>query len=160
MLIAQGKLEEALASYQDSLAIRKRLAEADPSNAQLKSDMAYVVEVIGSLAYNLVLARDFARALEAADQAISVSPDRIFIYGNRAHALMFLDRTEEARAIYLQYRGKANVIGEKSWETTVLDDFAELHKAGLNHPLMDEIASLFGADATEPAAQTPEQAAR
>ena len=55
---------------------------------------------------------------------------------------MFLGRTDEARAIYLQYRGKTNVVGEKSWETLVLDDFAELRKTGLTHPLMDEIAPL------------------
>ena len=60
---------------------------------------------------------------------------------------MFLGRTEEARAIYLQYRGKTNVVGEKPWDTTVLDDFAELRQAGLNHPLMEEIAGLFGEDA-------------
>jgi hypothetical protein len=60
----------------------------------------------------------------------------------------------------LQCHGQTNVIGEKSWETTVLDDFDELCEAGLNHPSMDEIAGLFGADATEPATQQPEQAAR
>ena len=29
--------------------------------------------------------------------------------------------------------------GEKSWETSVLEDFAEIRKAGIAHPLMDEI---------------------
>ena len=33
MLVAQGNLAEALKSYQDSLAIRDRLAKAEPSNA-------------------------------------------------------------------------------------------------------------------------------
>ena len=32
-----------------------------------------------------------------------------------------------------------NVQGGKSWETVILEDFAELRKAGLTHPLMDEI---------------------
>jgi hypothetical protein len=50
----------------------------------------YVVDAIGGLAYSLLLAQDLATALEAANQAISVAPDRIFIYGNRAHALMLL----------------------------------------------------------------------
>jgi hypothetical protein len=31
----------------------------------------------------------------------------------------------------------------RSWETSVLDDFAELRQAGLNNSLMDEIETLF-----------------
>jgi hypothetical protein len=47
---------------------------------------------IGGLAYWFVLACDFAGALEAAEQAISLAPDKIWLYANRAHAPMFLDR--------------------------------------------------------------------
>jgi hypothetical protein len=56
----------------------------------------------------------------------------------------FLGRADEARSLYLQYRG-AKLHGEKSWETVVLQDFAELRKAGLAHPLMDEIETKFTA---------------
>jgi hypothetical protein len=56
---------------------------------------------------------------------------------------MFLDRVGEARALYLQYRGAKNVTGVKSWETIILEDFAELRKAGLSHPLMGEIERKF-----------------
>jgi hypothetical protein len=93
-----------------------------------------------------VLIRNFVLALEAADQAISLAPEKIWLYTNRAHALMFLGRVDEARALYLQYRGVKNVIGEDSWETVVLADFAELRKTKLSHPLMDEIEKLFAAD--------------
>jgi hypothetical protein len=34
---------------------------------------------------------------------------------------------------------------DKSWDTVVLEDFAELRKAGLTHPLMDEIEKRFTA---------------
>ena len=57
---------------------------------------------------------------------------------------MLLDRVDEARAIYLQHRGQKNVQG-RSWEAIVLDDFAELRKAGLTHPLMAEIEKRFAA---------------
>lgn len=40
VLVAQGKLAEALASYQDGLAIRDRLAKADPGNASWQRDLA------------------------------------------------------------------------------------------------------------------------
>ncbi len=55
---------------------------------------------------------------------------------------MSLGREDEARAIYLRYRGE-KVEGEKSWVAAILEDFAELRKAGLTHPLMDEIETTF-----------------
>jgi hypothetical protein len=56
---------------------------------------------------------------------------------------MFLGRVDEARALYLRYRGEKNVHDEKPWESVVLEDFTELRKAGLTHPLMDEIKERF-----------------
>jgi tetratricopeptide (TPR) repeat protein len=142
-LVAQGDLAGALKSYSDSLAIRKRLIAADRSNSVWQVDLSTIVAAIGGLAYNLVLAHDFSRALEAADQAIAISPNLTWLYTNRAHALMLLGRVEEARAIYLRYRGEKRVTGEKSWETIILEDLAEMRKAGLARPLMDEVEKLF-----------------
>ena len=145
VLLVQGKLEEALRAYRRSLAIRERLAAADRSNTQRQNDRQTSIGKIGGLAYGFVLEGDFARALEVADQAISLAPNTIWLYTNRAHALMFLGRVDEARSIYLQYRGEKNVRNGKSWETVVLERFAELRKVGLTHPLMDEVEAIFTA---------------
>jgi tetratricopeptide (TPR) repeat protein len=139
VLLASGKLEPALKAYRDSLAISARMAAADRGNAQWQYDLQYIVSQIGAIAYRFVLARDFDTALSAADQAISFLPDEIWPNVNRAHALMFLDRADEARALYLKYRRQQNVADNKSWEAVILEDFAELQKAGLTHPLMQEI---------------------
>jgi tetratricopeptide (TPR) repeat protein len=40
VLVAQGKLDEALAAFRDSLAIRERLAVADRSNTAWQRDLA------------------------------------------------------------------------------------------------------------------------
>ena len=40
MLVAQGNLPEALKSYRDGLAIRERLAKADPGNAGWQRDLS------------------------------------------------------------------------------------------------------------------------
>jgi hypothetical protein len=58
---------------------------------------------------------------------------------------MFVGRADEAKALYLRYRGEKNVQNGKPWDTIVLEDFAELRKAGLTHPLMDEIEKQFAA---------------
>ena len=56
---------------------------------------------------------------------------------------MFLDRLDEARALYLKYRGQQKVSGDKPWEGVIIEDFAQLQKAGLTHPLMQEIEKQF-----------------
>jgi tetratricopeptide (TPR) repeat protein len=143
MLEAQGQLEEALRAYRDSLAIAERVAAIDRSNTKWQQDLLTAISKIGGVAYKFVLDRKFAIALECADQTLSLAPDLIWLHGNRAHALMFLDRGDVARAVYLRYRGELRVVGDKSWETAVLEDFAELRQVKLTHPLMDEIEALF-----------------
>jgi hypothetical protein len=110
---------------------------------QWQNDLQSSIGRIGGIAYSFILARNFAMAIEVADQAISLAPDKIWLYRNRSHALMFLDRVDEARAVYLKYRRQQNVFGNKSWEIGVLEGFAELQKAGLTHPLMQEIEKVF-----------------
>src|SRR5262249_61177173 len=141
--VAQGDLAGALTSYRDSFAIRKRLAQLDPGNAGWQRALSASIKKLGGVAYNLVLAGDFKQGLSVADEAIALAPATIWIYANRAHALMLLGRVAEARALYLSFRGTTKVIDDKSWETIVLDDFAELRQAGITHSLMDEIETLF-----------------
>jgi hypothetical protein len=76
---------------------------------------------------------------------MSVSPGTILFHAYRARALMFLGRVDEARALYIRYRSEKNVQNGKSWETTVFEDFSELRKGGLTHPLMSEIEKRFRA---------------
>jgi tetratricopeptide (TPR) repeat protein len=143
VLTVQARPMEALAALRASLAIVDGLIARDPNNAQWPDERRDRADRIGGVAYAFVLARDFTAALEAADQALAIAPDLIFVQGNRAHALMLLGKVDEARAIYLKYRGREKVVDEKSWETSVLDDFAEMRKAGLTHPLMIEIEKRF-----------------
>jgi tetratricopeptide (TPR) repeat protein len=144
-LAARDRPAEALVALRASLAIVDGLIAKDPNNAQWRDERRDRADRIGGVAYSFVLARNFTAALEAADQALAIAPDLIYVYGNRAHALMLLGRVDEARALYLKYRGREKVVGEKSWETSVLDDFAEIRKARLTHPLMAEIEKLFAA---------------
>ena len=58
---------------------------------------------------------------------------------------MFLRHVDEARSLYLQYRGTKNIVGAKSWETVILEDFAELGEAGLSDPMVAEIERRYAA---------------
>ena len=143
LLVRQDKLDEALKSYRDGLVIAQRLVAADRSNTQWQSDLRIGAGALGILAYKFLLGRAFATALESTDQAIALSPETLWFHAVRSHALMFLGRADEARTTNLRYRGQQRVDGDKSWDAVVLGDFVELRQAGLTHPLMDEIESLF-----------------
>jgi tetratricopeptide (TPR) repeat protein len=145
VLTTLRKLSDALIAYRESLAIVSRLIDRYGGTAQWQGDRQRAITGIGGLAYYMVLSGSFAPALAAADEAIKLAPDQTWLYTNRAHALMLLGRTEEARAVYLAHRGKPKVQGDKSWEAVVLEDFAALRKAGLTRPLMDEIEKEFAA---------------
>ena len=138
-----GKPKAAVEAYRESLAIVQRFLARKGADPQWRGDLNDLIDKIGGIAFPLPLAGDFEDALLAADQAISIAPDKIWLYTNRAHALMFLRRTDEAQALYLKYRGQKNVSANKSWEPVILDDFAQLRKAGLANALMDYIEKLF-----------------
>jgi len=146
-LLADGKRAEALTNYQKVLAIREKLA-AQTEQAEAAANGkpgAATADKLGAVAWSALFAQDFDKALAASDRALALAPDKVWLLTNRAHALMFLGRVDDARSLYLQYRGAKNVQGGKSWETVILEDFAELRKAGLMHRLMDEIEKRFTA---------------
>jgi hypothetical protein len=68
---------------------------------------------------------------------------------------MFLKRTREARALYLTHKGKVSL--DKHWEKVIADDFVELRKAGLSHPLMAEIERTLGRAALPKTKSAPRQ---
>ena len=144
VLTKQDKLNDAFQAYRSAADVANSALKKYVTDSQLKDDVSVSAENIGGLAYRLVLAKDFGKALDAADFAISLAPDTIWIETNRAHALMFLGERDNARAIYLQFRGKKSR-GEKSWEDEVEGDFADLRKHGFAEPLMDEIEKTFHA---------------
>ena len=73
--MAQGNLDEALKAHRDSLAIRERLAAADPSNTEWQRDLAishYNLALdyegqdrITDALHELILGRDIMAALVA-----------------------------------------------------------------------------------------------
>jgi hypothetical protein len=98
-----------------------------------------------SVAWYALFAGEFSKALTASDRAHALNPDDLAIETNRAHALMFLGRGEDSRALYLAHKGKLiSGPGSQLWERVILQDFAEFRKAGLAHPMMADIEKELG----------------
>lgn len=96
--------DESLPLYERALSIRRELAAA--GDARASGAVRNTAGDMGELAYQLVLARKFDEALRASDLAIAAAPPLLWLQINRAHALMFLGRTAEAKAIYLAHEAR------------------------------------------------------
>jgi TPR repeat protein len=102
-------------------------------------------EALVPVAWYALFAREFRKALVVADRAHALLPDNLMIETNRAHALMFLGRGKESKALYLAYKGKPlSKQDARLWERVIAEDFAELRKAGLRRPMMADIEKELG----------------
>ena len=126
---AQARLTEA-----EEKAEREKAGKPGPETASAMFEASW---------YKL-FARDFRGALAASGRAATLSPDPIY-QTNKAHALLFLGRMREARALYLRYKGKRVSEGGKLWEEAIRDDFEEFKQHGLKHRQMAEIEALLAA---------------
>src|SRR5262249_1715448 len=101
---------------------------------------AGVLTVLAGLA---LLAGEPDKAMAACERSLALYPGDLLAEMNRAHALMYLGRGAEARAIYEAHQ--ADLFPDhKAVPQEVADDFAELRKAGREHPLMAEIEAALG----------------
>jgi hypothetical protein len=57
---------------------------------------------------------------------------------------MFVGHDDEAKAIYLAHKGATVYEVRKLWEQVIAEDFAQLRKWGLTHPMMADIEKELG----------------
>lgn len=138
MLAAEGRLDEALAVYHRFIAIW-RAKRADGTSIRAADQMARVLAQIGGLASGFLLAGRFELARTCAEESLAERPNSVALNLTRAHALMFLGLDQEAREIFLLYRGKRMSSRGKSCGAFISETFIELRQAGLVHPLMEEV---------------------
>jgi tetratricopeptide (TPR) repeat protein len=150
MLAQEGMLEEALTVYLRCLGLCKdKIAKfaSGQYNVQVIDDRNAAVDQLANLSMRFLRERNFAKAREAIEGALSAMPQSPPLNIYRAHVLMCLERTDEAKAVYLRYRHETvepNFLGED----LVLRDFEAMRRAGLPHALQDEIETLFIAKLT------------
>jgi hypothetical protein len=108
---------------------------------------------LSRLSWYALFARQYATALDAAERSIKIKPGNLVPETNRAHALMILGRTTEAKTIYLAHKGEP--LNGKKWEEVITDDFAQLRKAGFASPLMTEIEAAFKGPAASTSSGCP-----
>jgi tetratricopeptide (TPR) repeat protein len=137
-LFEQGNFDEAFKVYRRAIALCQANLANGRVNLQAVDDREIAISRICGLVFMFTLDHNLQKAVEVADEAIKMLPNSAGLNLRRAHAVMFLNNPDEARALYKQYRvGKA--APERTWHSVILEDFSTMRNAGLSHPLMDEI---------------------
>ena len=135
-----GRYAEALL-LQEALAVKVEAVETTREGKPGEK----TADALNNVAWRALFAREFTKALTAADRAHALFRDDLMIVTNRAHALMFLGRGEDSKALYLGHKGKP--LSERDttlWERIIVEDFAEFRRAGLTHPMMADIEKELG----------------
>ena len=116
----------------------KRAAAAEKAETAKGKAGSSTASALGYVAWYALFAKHPKRALAASERALTLAPDMVWIETNRAHALLFLGRTQEAIAAYAAHKGET-IPNQGKWEEVILKDFAEFRKRGLNRPDMVRI---------------------
>ena len=85
-----------------------------------------------AISWHCLTLKDYAFAISISRKAIAVTPSSLPLHTNLAHGLLLSGSKEEARGIYSKYVGK--VVGDRKWESVILDDLTELVAAGVTSP--------------------------
>jgi TPR repeat protein len=153
MALEELPIREAETAGQYDEALRLREALATKMEAVEIKDDGKPGNMTGMELNNVILdalfAREFTKALTVADRSHALFPNWLEIEMNRAHALMFNGRDEEAKALYLAHKGQRmsdedNRFDNRLWEGVIGQDFAEFRKAGLTHPMMADVEKELG----------------
>ncbi|HEX5070073.1 MAG TPA: hypothetical protein VFV78_07640, partial [Vicinamibacterales bacterium] len=143
------RLNQRLGHLKDAAPLQARLVEVMKADkAAKKEDLlnAYI-----SLSWYQLFARDFTGTLASAEEGHKLDPDDLYLETNRAHALLFLGRVNEAEAVYRAHLGKKlSATSNLIWEAAILQDFDDLEKAGITSPNMARIKKIMGSKQPAP----------
>ena len=139
LMIDAAKLGERWAEVVTLLEETLAAVEQEETKAEGKLG-ARTASALVNVSWYALFAKQFDKVLATTDRALPLVPDMLAAIMNRAHALMFLGRGEEAIRIYREHKGRRlRQDAESVWEKIVLQDLDELEKAGLTCPLMANV---------------------
>jgi hypothetical protein len=148
LLILRGDVRESL----DIIETTAKFLE-DKERASGGAPTAFTARAYLSIGWRALMVGDFERSLVASERALAITPGLVSASRNRAHALMMLDRTEDARKGFRDTGSLSDPDDFKPPRQVLFDDIALLRKAGYEHPLMN-------VDSAEPTQQVAHRRCR
>lgn len=137
-LFAAGDMQGALAVY------RRRLKQIEPKGAmerctpQERDDRHEAIRALADIAFRFIRDGKIEAALVLCEEGLAIIPNAHWPSLRSAHALMLLDKPDQAEPIYQRHlTGKATP--ERTWASVLREEFQMLREAGLDRPLMRKI---------------------
>ena len=109
VLMAQGKLKGAREAFQQGMEISRRLAQSNPTNADIQNDLSESHRKLGDAA---ALEGDLKAAVQAYEQALGISARLAQAYPTNAHAQRSLGASYLKLGIVAEQKGDLQITSE------------------------------------------------
>ncbi len=134
-----GDRDLALSHFKAALARSERIAEQTAGSAPATAASRARAEALNTVGWYALESADFEKALAVSESALSLQPDYALPMMNKAYALLYLGRPDDAAAIYLAEAEKPLPdVGNRVWRDVFWDGFAILRRVGRENPSFDE----------------------
>lgn len=107
------------------------------------TEMFQKASELNDLSIQESLKRNFPKAIELIQEAIRLDQNGKWFYTSLAHYYLLSGRFDEAKQIYMEYKGSKVLNGSFYFEDIILDDFDDLKQMNLYHPDFDKIKELY-----------------
>lgn len=132
-LFEAGAFQQALELAEQEAQAREREQAAGQQGA-----LRAAAEALDAVARHALFARQPEKALAASERALALAPNLPWLGANRAHALLFLGRSDDALAAYREHEGE--ILNAKGgWGALIARDFRDFRARGIDHPLMSDV---------------------
>ena len=103
---------------------------------------------LGDYSAALLFAQKPLEAIKAAEEALALAPGELWIVTSQADGYLLAGQFAKAEEIYRRH-ATVKLDEKRTFAEAVLDEFAELRKAGIDHPDMAKIEGMLRAPAVK-----------
>ena len=96
-----------------------------------------------NLAWMLLLQSNFVESEQTARRALELDNTQTFVKVALAHALLFQNKYEAAKTLYLELKPKKNVENGRDYREILLEDLDTLEQKGLTHKRINDVRQLL-----------------
>jgi tetratricopeptide (TPR) repeat protein len=140
------KAEKARSDWPAAARTQQALIDALGKTAPGQQKGRDLADELGSLAWYQLLSRRPAEALKSSEASLQLEPGSLWVETNRAHALLLMDRADEAMALYRKHIGKPiRPDSKKQWVDVILNDLDEFDRLGWKDSRLRDVRKVMEA---------------
>lgn len=140
------KAEKARSDWPAAARTQQALIDALGKTAPGQQKGRDLADELGSLAWYQLLSRRPAEALKSSEASLQLKPGSLWVETNRAHALLLMDRADEAMALYRKHIGKPiRPDSKKQWVDVILNDLDEFDRLGWKDSRLRDVRKVMEA---------------